>query len=170
MRSAIITLWGALLLGLTGCAGYHLGPTDGGVAGGRSIEVFPFNNQTLEPRLGDSVTQSLRERLQMDGTYHLATHGGGDVVVTGNIKRYYRQAQSFLNADVTTAENFRVGIVAHVVARDSHSGKVLLEKDISGFTLVNVGTDLTDADREALPLLADDLARNVTSALTEAGW
>jgi hypothetical protein len=36
---------------------------------------LPFNNQTLQPRLGDAVTQALRERLQTDGTYHLATHG-----------------------------------------------------------------------------------------------
>ena len=43
----------------------------------KSIEVLPFNNQTLQPRLGDAVTQALRERLQTDATYHLATHGPG---------------------------------------------------------------------------------------------
>ena len=47
---------------LAGCAGYHLGPVNGAVAGEKSVEVLPFNNQTLQPRLGDAVTQALRER------------------------------------------------------------------------------------------------------------
>ncbi|HEY4983898.1 MAG TPA: LptE family protein, partial [Verrucomicrobiae bacterium] len=76
---------------LAGCAGYHLGPVNGAVAGEKSVEVLPFNNQTLQPRLGDAVTQALRERLQTDGTYHLATHGPGDVVVSGVITRYNRE-------------------------------------------------------------------------------
>jgi len=169
MRFVLASTFGLALILWSGCAGYHLGPVNGTVAGEKSMEIFPFN-QTLEPRLGDAVTQALRERVQTDGTYHLATQGGSEVVLTGTLKRYYREGLSFLNTDVTTTENYRVGLVAHVVARESGSGKVLLEKDISGFTLINVGTDLASADRQALSLLADDLARNITVALTEGGW
>src|SRR5476651_246353 len=100
-----------------GCAGYHLGPVNGQVAGEKSIEILPFNNQTLQPRLGDAVTQALRERLQTDGTYRLATRGG-DIVVTGVITRYYRDSLSFLPGDVQTAENYHVTITAHVIARE----------------------------------------------------
>jgi len=170
MRLIAVPLLGLALLGLTGCAGYHLGPANGVTAGARSIEVFPFDNQTLQPRLGDAVTQSVRERLQADGTFHLATHGGGDVVVTGAIKRFAREGLSYLNADVTTTENYREVVVAHVVARESGSGKVVLEKDISGYTLLNVGTDLSSAVRQGQALLADNLARNITMALTEGNW
>jgi hypothetical protein len=170
MRLLTVSILGVMVMLLAGCAGYHLGPTNGAIAGEKSIEVFPLNNQTMEPRLGDAVTQSLREHLQTDGTYHLRSRGGSDVVLTGTIKRYYREGMSFLRADVDVTENYRVGIVAHVVARETHSGKVLLEKDISGFTLVNVTTDFNSADRQALSLLADDLARNITQALTEGAW
>jgi hypothetical protein len=155
---------------LAGCAGYHLGPVNGAVAGEKSIEVLPFNNQTLQPRLGDAVTQALRERLQVDATYHLATHGPGDVVLSGVITTYNRQGLSYLNNDVTTTENYRVGIVAHVVARDRNTGKVLLDKNVTGYTLINVGTDLADSERQSLPLLAEDLARNITGLLTEGAW
>ena len=151
-----------------GCAGYHLGPVNGTVAGGKSIEIVPFNNQTLQPRLGDAVTQALRERMQTDGTYRLTTRGPGDVVVTGVITSYKREAVSFLRSDVTTAENYRVDIVAHVTARDGN--KVLLDKNVNGYTLVQVGTDLTDAERQSLPLLAEDLARNIAELLTEGAW
>jgi hypothetical protein len=153
-----------------GCAGYHLGPVNGAVAGEKSIEIVPFNNQTLQPRLGDAVTQALRERLQTDGTYRVATRNPGDVVVTGVITDYQREGVGFLRTDVTTAENYRVEITAHVKVRDRATAKVLLDKNVNGFTLVQVGTDLADAERQSLPLLAEDLARNITELLTEGAW
>jgi hypothetical protein len=142
-----------------GCAGYNLGPVNGEVAGEKSIEVLPFNNQTLEPRLGDAVTQALREQLQTDGTYHLATRGGGDIIVTGVITGY-----------ALTAENYHVTITAHVTAREPDTGKVLLDKNVTGATLVQVGTDLASAERQSAPLLAEDLARNITELITEGAW
>ena len=53
MRLPGIFLAGAAALLIAGCAGYHLGPVNGAGAGGKSIEILPFNNQTLQPRLGD---------------------------------------------------------------------------------------------------------------------
>jgi Lipopolysaccharide-assembly len=163
----ILLLCAALL---AGCAGYHLGPVNGATAGAKSIEIFPFNNQTLQPRLGDAVTQALRERLQTDGTYHLDTHGGGDVVVTGVITRYQRIGVAYLDTDVTTAQSYRINITAHVVARERTMGKVLLDKDVTGYTLVTVGTDLASAERQAMPLLAEDLAQNISELITEGAW
>jgi hypothetical protein len=156
-----------------GCAGYHLGPVNpaAGAAGEKTIEVVPFNNQTLQPRLGDAVTQALRERLQTDGTYRLATRGPGDVVVTGVITGYSREGMGFLRTDVTTAVNYRVSVTAHVTVRERATGKVLLDKNnIKGYTLVQTGTDLADAERQSLPLLAEDLARNIAESLTEGAW
>jgi hypothetical protein len=155
---------------LAGCASYHLGPVNDATAGEKSIEVLPFNNETLEPRLGDAVTQALRERFQADATYHLATHGNADVVVTGVIRHYNPQGLSYLNQDVSTVENYRVGIVAHVTVRERESGKALLDKDVAGYTLVHVGADLADSEREAAPLLAEDLARNIAELITEGAW
>ena len=161
----------ALVAGLlAGCAGYQLGPVNGAVAGEKSIEVVPFNNQTLQPRLGDAVTQALRERFQTDGTYHLATRNPGDIVVSGVITSYNREGLSYLNSDVTTTENYRVGVVAHVTVREQATGKLLLDKNINGYTLIHVGTDLADAERQSLPLLAQDLARNIAGVITEGAW
>jgi Lipopolysaccharide-assembly len=161
-------LWIAALL-LGGCAAYHLGPVNDAMPGDKSVEVLPFNNQTLQPRLGDAVTQALRERLESDATYRLAD-GKGDIILTGVITSYSRQGLSFLSSDVLTANNYQVGIIAHVIARDSTTGKVLLDKDVKGSTLVHVGSDLADAERQAMPLLAEDLAQNVTQMLTEGTW
>ena len=160
------------LAGLSaGCAGYHLGPInpDAGLSGEKTIEVVPFNNQTLQPRLGEAVTQALREELQTDGTYRLATRGPGDVVVTGDITSYQREGVSFLQSDVTTPETYRVSVTARITVSDRATGKVQTHT-VKGDTLVQTGTDLADAERQAQPLLAEDLARKITELLTEGSW
>src|ERR1700744_5317736 len=108
MRALKILLAGLATALLAGCAGYHLGPVNGGVAGEKSVEILPFNNQTLQPRLGDAMTQALRERMQTDGTFHLATHGNGDIVVTGVVTRYDRIGLGYLSNDAVTPEDYRV--------------------------------------------------------------
>lgn len=164
-------LFCALAILSAGCAGYHLGPVNPDVvAGAKSIEISPFNNQTLQPRLGEAVTQALRERLQTDGTYRLATREPGDIVVTGVITDYRREGTSFLRSDVTTAVNYRVSLTAHVTVRDRATTKLLLDKNVNGYTLIQVGTDLAESERQSLPLLAEDLARNVAELLTEDPW
>jgi hypothetical protein len=155
---------------ISGCASYHFGAVNGAVAGEKSVEVLPFNNQTLQPRLGDALTQALRERLQVDGTYHLATHGPGDVIVTGVIHQYARETLGFASTDVATPVDYQVGATVHVTVRDRLSGKLLLDKDVKGHTLVNIGSDLGSAERQALPLLAQDVAQNIAELLTEGAW
>jgi hypothetical protein len=170
MRALKFLLPGCAAFIFAGCAGYHLGPVNGVVAGEKSIEVQPFNNQTLQPRLGDGLTQSLRECLQADANYHLATHGPGDVIVTGVIRQYTRQGLGYLNTDVATPDNYVVEAVAHVTARDRISGKLILNKDVKGRTFVHIGDDLASAERQAMPLLAEDLAQNIAEILDEGAW
>jgi len=170
MRALKFFLPGLLAVALAGCASYHLGPANGIIAGEKSVTVLPFNNQTLQPRLGAALTQSLRERLQTDGTFRLAKQGDGDVVVTGVIRNYQRQGLGYLSTDAMTPENYRVDVIVHVTARERASGKLLLDKDVKGHTLVHIGSDLASAERQSLPLLADDLARNITEILAEGAW
>ena len=170
MRAWKFLLPGLTALLLAGCASYHLGPTTGLGAGDKTVEILPFNNQTLQPRLGDAITQSLRERVQVDGTYRLATGGPGDVVVTGVVRQYERQGIAYLNTDAVTPENYQISITVHVIARERATGKLLLDKDVKGHTLVNVGSDLASAELQALPLLAEDLSQNIMELLSEGTW
>ena len=61
MRALKFLLSALMAAMLAGCASYHLGATNGAVEGGRSVEILPFNNKTLQPRLGDAITQALRD-------------------------------------------------------------------------------------------------------------
>jgi hypothetical protein len=159
-----------LALLVAGCAGYKLGPTGESAAGEKSVQVHPFLNQTLEPRLGEAVTFQLRKELQRDGTYRLASHDDGDIVVSGILTRYQRHEMSFVPDDVVTVRDYRVSLTAQVTARERTSGKVILDKPVIGYTLIRVGSDIVSTERQALPLLAADLAKRVTSLLSEGDW
>jgi len=69
-----------------------------------------------------------------------------------------------------TVRDFRITMTAHVTARDRASGKVLFDQPVTGFTVMRVGSDIVSAERQALPLLAADLAKNVTDLLVDGTW
>jgi len=153
---------------VTGC-GYTLGPTNGLTAGEKNIQITPFLNKTLEPRLGDSVTTALRQNIQRDGTYHLATRGNADIIVTGVVTKYTRHELNFEPRDVLTVKDFRVNVEAQVTARNVTSG-TSTNWTATAYTLVRVGSDLTSAERQAAPVLADELAKNITGSLVDGSW
>lgn len=165
---AITAVVFALLLG--GCAGYRLGPTNGLQAGEKTIQINPFQNLTMEPRLGDAVTMQMRKTIQRDGTYRLATHGEPDIVLTGTITQFSRRELSLLPNDVLTARDYRLNAAVHVIGRETSTDRIVFDRVVTGYTLVRVGSDLTSAERQALPLLAEDLARNATALLVDGAW
>lgn len=153
-----------------GCAGYRLGPTQGRTAGAQSIQVLPFHNQTLEPRLADPLTASLRKELQRDGTFRLETRDAGDIILSGTIVGYNRRGIAFQRRETRTARDYIISMTAHVTATERLTGRVLLDKRVSGQSMVRVGNDLTSAERQGIPLVADEFARNVTSLLANGDW
>ncbi len=161
---------GAMLFALAGCAGYRLGPTNGEVAGGRSIQINPFGNKTLEPRLVEYVMNSLRKDLQQDGTYRLDTRQQGDVIVTGVITSYSRTELSVQPTDVLTALDYQITMTAQITARDRVTGKIILDRPVIGTTTLRAGSDLTSAELQAIPLLADDFAKRATALLVDGTW
>lgn len=170
MRSFRFPLTACLALLLGGCVGYKVGPTGGQTAGAKSVQIVPFANRTPEARLADAVTSALRKEVQRDGTYRLATHAPGDIVVTGALIRYVRREISLVPSDVATAQDYNVSLTAQVTARERHSDKVIFDQAVTSHTLVRVGQDLPSTERQALPLLATDLARRVTALLADGSW
>jgi hypothetical protein len=160
----ILSLLGA------GCGGYKLGPTSGIAAGSRSIQVNFFQNKTLEPRLVESINNALRKNLQQEGTYRLATDNNGDIIVNGTITDFKRSAVGFQPADILTVRDYLIFLTVHVRATERLTGKVVLDRESYGRTTIRVGADLASAEREAVPMLADDLAKRVTSMLVDGAW
>lgn len=155
---------------LGGCAGYKLGPTGGFVAGERSIQVQPFVNSTMEPRLTEPVTQSLRKQVQQDGTFRLATRGPGDLILKGELLRYDRDPLTLQPGDVFTTRDYQVRLFSKVVLTERSSGRVLVEREVLGQTTVRNVPDLNSAERQASVLIAEDLARNILALAADGSW
>jgi hypothetical protein len=152
------------------CAGYRVGPVNGAPAGSRALTVNLFQNNTFEPRLSESVAFALRRKLQHDGTYRLDTKDEGDVILNGVIIRYDRTPLSFDPQDILTTRDYSLSLTAEVTATERSTGKVILQKAFFGRTTVRATPNRDAAERQAHPTMAEDLARNITSALTEGNW
>ena len=159
-----------VILAVSGCAGYRLGPTSGEPAGARSLQVAFFANQTIEPRLPEAVAHALRRSLQQDGTYRLQTDGDADLVMTGVLLEYDRRPMAFRRRDIVSVQEYEARLTARVTVVERVSGRKVLQRDVVGRTTYSVVSDLGSAERQALPLLAQDLARNATTFLTEGSW
>lgn len=170
MRSAV-SFFGVIVCAcLCGCAGYRVGPTNGVAAGSRSIQVNLFENKTLEPRLTEAVGTSLRRTLQQDGTYKLNSQGDGDIVVSGTLTSFDRIGLSFQPRDILSVRDFEIRVQAHVTAVDRANGKTLLDRPVNGRVILRPGPDFASSERQAVPLLADDLARNIAMLLVDGSW
>jgi outer membrane lipopolysaccharide assembly protein LptE/RlpB len=167
IRTALIS---ALALCLLAGCGYRLGPTGGRAAGAQSLEIAPFTNETREARVLDALTTALSRRTQEDGTFKLATRRDGDLVLSGVITNYRRLELSFEPGDLASVRDYQLVMTVHATVVERATGRVILEGETSGQTTIRVGTDLASAERQAMPLLADDLARNLIGKLADGDW
>ncbi|HAB18359.1 MAG TPA: LPS assembly lipoprotein LptE [Verrucomicrobiota bacterium] len=150
-----------------GCA-YKLGPTNQQIAGGETIAIEYFPSEALEPGLSDLVITAVRREIQRDGTFRLATRGSADVVVTGTIVHYTRIPIGSKRDDVLTPTDYDVRITARVKAMRGMS--TVYQGDVSGSAQVIFNADLNNAERENNPVAAENLARNLVSALANGAW
>lgn len=153
-----------------GCAGYRVGPTNGLEAGQKSVQVNLFRNETETPRVIEVVAQSLRRELQQDGTFRLETGGPGDVVVDGVIRDLYLEGLSFRRGDLETVRDYRSTLLVEITARDRLSGRTNLHQTFRGITTLRYTENLGNAVEQALPRMADDVARKITHHLVDGTW
>lgn len=171
LRSAVhFLLLAALLLPAAGCAGYRLVRGSNLAADAQSIEIVPFPNQTEEPRLSPALAFAMRRQIQNDGRFKLETRGKGDLQITGNIIHYLRAGVTFQPGDVITPRDFELRMTAQIKVFNRRIGKTLLERPVTGRALIRASDDLASAERQALPLLADDLARSFIDLLINGDW
>ena len=113
---------------------------------------------------------SMRKNLQLDGTYRLDTKQDGDIILSGVITTYQRSELSIQPADALTVLDYEITVIAQVTARERATGKIIFSKPVRGRTSLRAGNDLTSAERQAIPLLTDDLAKKATALLVDGTW
>jgi hypothetical protein len=152
---------------LFGCAGYHIGPVT--KTSFHSIAVPMFRNETLIPQLEAQTSNAIIRRLQQDGSLQIESRSRADVVLVGTVERYDRIALRSLHSDTGVPREFRIAITVRVEALDRRTGETVLKPtEVEGTSDVFIGEDQTSAEYQALPLVADDIAKRVAGLLVES--
>ena len=167
LKIGILALFGGLSLG---CAGYHVGTTNGHIAGARSVQVKFFKNETFEPRLAALVNRAMKREFQKDGTYSLETQSEGDLVVTGKLINFRRNGVSYKPGDVLTVQDYTMELAAEITVINSATGVEIFRETITGTSTVRVGNDLTAGQRQAVPIIAAKLAEQAVLHFVDGDW
>ena len=116
------------------------------------------------------LAAALRRQIQSEGALSLDTRGQGDVLLTGNIIAYERVGVSFQPNDIITIRDFEIRMTAEIRAIHRRTREVLLEESVVGSSLVRGFNDLASAERQARPIIANDLAQKITDLIVEGEW
>jgi len=150
----------------SGCAGYHIGPVT--QRSFQTVSVPMFRNRTLRPQLEAQITNAIIKGLQEDGSLRIESEPDADVVLDGDIIRYERNTLRFLRNDSRVPREFEIAITVRVEAKDRRTGDIVLKStEVTGKSDVFIGADQQSAEFQALPLVADDIARKVVGLLVE---
>jgi hypothetical protein len=167
VKKAFSSLLLALLAG--GCAGYHVGPaTPAHLRHIKTIAVPTFGNTTLVPRIEVLVTGTIIKQLQQDGTFRIVSEDQADAVLKGEIVGVGRSPARSVRGNVllTTEFNLNLSVRYNLVGRN---GKMLSAGGAGGSTSFFVGSDVSTDERQAMPLAAEEVAKQLVSQLSE-GW
>lgn len=152
---------------LFGCAGYHAGPVT--KTSFHSIAVPMFRNETLRPQLEAQISNAIIQRLQQDGSLQIESRSRADVVLIGTVERYDRIALRSLRSDIGIPREFRISITVRVEATDRRTGETVLKStEVEGTSDVFIGEDQETSEYQALPLVADDIAKRVAGLIVES--
>lgn len=164
MRSQFLSV---LVLAMTvGCAGYKLGPA--GKTDYHSVAVKMFKNRTYQPQLEAQVSNAIIKRFQHDATLSIRSTEDADIILAGEIIEYRRHLLRGDRYDTTVPSEFRLLIEVRVRAYNRATGvEVLSPTTFTGQTDTFIGADQQSAEKQALPLIANDLAKKIVSRLAE---
>lgn len=155
----------AACAGLAGCAGYRVGtllPEQY-----KSISVPMFKNATNQPNIESLATNAVIEQLNVDRTLQVVDRDP-DLILECTIVGYVRTPIRYANA--TRPQEYRLIITVSATLTDVREGNEMwANRPIRGNFEFPAGGDLHSSERAALPLVMEDLARDVVEAVVE-GW
>ncbi|KAB2646824.1 MAG: hypothetical protein DVB27_05945 [Verrucomicrobia bacterium] len=174
MRLALFLPLAALLFG--SCAGYHVGPIKPTrMAKVTTIAVPSFKNDTLLPRVEVLLANAVIKQLQQDGTYRIVRENEADAIFRGHLEQVVRRPARSVRGNVLLTREYLLTLRCTYEVTDRVTGAILDRRAALGQTTFFVsGTDaiaadLTQDERQAIPIAAENLAKDIVSHLSE-GW
>jgi hypothetical protein len=173
LRSPILALplWCVVLFFGSGCAGYQVGNIpNSAMSGVKTIYVPVARNQTYEPGLPVQVTNAIIRRLENDGTYMSARTGEADADLVVTITEFDRIPVRRSREDVLITTQYRIALKGVITLTNRITGQIVFQnKDVVGISEYIVQGDAVEAERQTIPLAAQNVADQVVSLVAE-GW
>lgn len=152
---------------LGGCASYKLGsmlPSDI-----QTVHMSTIVNETNEPLIENDITNAIFSELRRDGSIQVAPEASADALMVVRVYDYNLLPLSYSSDNRSLPDEYRLILTAEVELIQRTTGKSLVRDDkVQGESDFPLTGDLTQAKRVGLPGAANDLARFVVSAVTEA--
>jgi len=160
-----------VVCGLSGCAGYRVGNISGrDLQGVHSVFVPVVRNSSLEPDLQVTLTNEIIRRFNNDGTLTVNQTSNADSELDVTVVNVRRQASRSSTTDVLVTAQYQLTIEAKATFVNRRLGRKIFENStVTGSTTFFTQANIQEGERQALPLAAEDLAKNVVTMVTE-GW
>ncbi len=157
-------------LAVGGCA-YRLGSIAGEeLRGVRTVYVPVVKNETYEPNISVMVTDAIIQQFHRDGTLRVVREAGADSTLDVKLVEFDRRPQRSGRRDTRVTSEYRVELKAEATfKRRGEAEPIFKGRRFTGETEFFIGQDLQEAERQSMGLLAEDLARQIVSEVTE-GW
>jgi hypothetical protein len=165
-----------LVGGLVGCAGYQIGPVKPKLMERvQTIAVPTFKNDTLEPRIEVALASAVIKQLQQDGTYKVVRENEADAILEGTLLEIRRRPARSVRGNVLQTREYTLELRVHYSVKDRATGREIESRTITGTTSFfvsgsnTIAADVTQDERQAMPIAAEDLAVRLVSQISE-GW
>lgn len=154
-----------------GCTGYRLGSVGGAeIQGVRTIHIPMAINSSYYPNVHVDVTSAVIREFDRDGTLRTAQGSSADSELRIEIKEMDRTPRRNVQGDVQVTAEYSIELVAEITFLNRRLGtQVIKQEAVRGSSTFFVGSDLQEAERQAVPLAAEELARNIVMRIVE-GW
>lgn len=171
MKSLLFALCAAALLGLAGCAGYHVGASvPQRMNGVKTVAVPTFHNDTLVPRLESLSASTVIKEFQKDGTFKVCNAEDADVIISGSISKIRRRGARSVRADIVKQQEYNLSVTFNYTVTRRATGEQIDTGILIGQTSFFVsGNDINQDERQALPLAIEKASQRLVSRIT-TGW
>jgi hypothetical protein len=160
----------ALVLSLTGCAGYQLGGTKPQhLAGVTKIAIPGFVNNTLEPRLGSLVTNAVIKQIQADGSYQVVSRDQAEAILEGIVADLDRSQFRAVRNNVLRTSQLLVRLRTDYQLVNPADNTVMHRGRVFGESYIVLDPNFQLSEQQAMEDAAQRLAVTLTSEVSE-GW
>jgi Lipopolysaccharide-assembly len=173
MRPAFLSL---LAFSFAGCLGYTLGPVKPNVMKDvHTIAVHAVHTDILQPRLESLIANVIIRHLQRDGTYQVADEKHADAILDCKLEALVRRPNRGVTGNQLLTAEYELTMRISYRLTNRVSGELIDTRTASGSAFFfstgssTIASDVNQDESQAIPVAADDMAKELVSELAE-GW